>query len=131
MATVHGTLAHLVAAEHIWLRRLRDGVSEKAVLKGSDFEDVAAIVSRWEKVEREFRAWLAPLNEADMSRVVKYSTQWGGSYATPVWQILQHVCMHGMQHRAELAQMLTEFGHSPGNIDYIVYVRDVMGKNKA
>jgi uncharacterized damage-inducible protein DinB len=38
--------------------------------------------------------------------------------------VLTQLLFHGMQHRAEMAQMLTEFGHSPGNIDYLIYINN-------
>ena len=55
---------------------------------------------------------------------IKYSTTDGKRYKTKLKDILTHVTFHGMQHRAEIAAILTEFGHSPGNIDYIVYLRE-------
>ena len=38
--------------------------------------------------------------------------------------ILHHVVIHGMQHRSEAAAILTDYGHSPGNIDFIIFLRD-------
>ena len=39
----------------------------------------------------------------------------------PRWRILSHVVLHGMQHSAEIAELLTLKGQSPGDIDFIFY----------
>ena len=39
----------------------------------------------------------------------------------PLWRVLQHLILHGMQHHAELAQLLTAKGQSPGNLDFIFF----------
>jgi uncharacterized damage-inducible protein DinB len=38
---------------------------------------------------------------------------------------MAHVVNHGTQHRSEAAAMLTEFTHSPGDIDLIMFLREV------
>jgi uncharacterized damage-inducible protein DinB len=37
---------------------------------------------------------------------------------------MAHLVNHGTQHRSEAAAMLTEYGYSPGDIDFIIYLRE-------
>ena len=46
-----------------------------------------------------------------------------------VWQMLAHVINHGTQHRSEAALILTEIGRSPGEIDMIFYVEDLVAES--
>jgi hypothetical protein len=39
----------------------------------------------------------------------------------PRWRVLHHVILHGMQHHAEAAQILTRHDKSPGGLDFIFY----------
>jgi uncharacterized damage-inducible protein DinB len=36
---------------------------------------------------------------------------------------MMHVLFHGAQHRSEAAEMLTEYGFSPGELDFFVFLR--------
>jgi uncharacterized damage-inducible protein DinB len=40
------------------------------------------------------------------------------TWERPVWQVALSFGTHAMQHRGEAAMILTELGHSPGEIDY-------------
>ncbi len=119
--SLRGTLVHTLSAEWIWLSRWR-GVSPTVALREDDFPTRASIRERWREEEQKMRAFVASLGESDLTRVVNYSNIKGKAFARPFWQMLAHVVNHGTQHRSEAAAMLTEFGHSPGDLDFVVFL---------
>jgi len=40
----------------------------------------------------------------------------------PLWQAMLHVTYHSMQHRSEVAAMLTAAGHSPGELGLTAFL---------
>ncbi|MGH2491533.1 MAG: DinB family protein, partial [Candidatus Limnocylindria bacterium] len=39
----------------------------------------------------------------------------------PLWYFLVHMVTHSQQHRSESAQLLTQLGRSPGDVDFLDY----------
>ncbi|MER3418993.1 MAG: hypothetical protein C4290_00025, partial [Chloroflexota bacterium] len=39
-----------------------------------------------------------------------------------LWQLLLHQANHATQHRSEVAYLLTQMGHSPGDLDLLAYL---------
>ncbi len=110
-----GTLVHILAAERFWLYRWQGMPSRPDPTLG-DYPTLAALRARWPRDEAELRSYLANLTDDDLDR--PHTHTWnGGSSTAPLWARIVHVVTHGTLHRGEAAQMLTEFGHSPGDID--------------
>lgn len=111
---------HMIGSEWIWRSRWQ-GVSPTTRPAEADFPNLEAIRMRWHEEEQAIRAFVATLRDEDLARVVAYTTLTGEPRATPLWQILAHTANHGTQHRSEVALILTELGHSPGDLDMIVF----------
>ncbi len=123
-ANIHDTLAHTFAAEYVWFSRVQAGVSPPHLFSAADFISFTDLKAAWDQNSANFAVYLNALTDEECARTVTYTTTEGEPLSQTVWQILHHVIIHGMQHRAELAAALTTFGYSPGNIDYIIYLRE-------
>lgn len=127
--SLRGTLVHTLGAEWIWRMRFAEGESPKMLLAETDFPTLEILRSRWQAEERAMRGFLAGLHEEDLLRVVEYQSTKGRPHQNILWQLLIHLANHGTQHRSEAAVMLTEFGASPGDLDFIVYLRVQQGQD--
>jgi uncharacterized damage-inducible protein DinB len=105
----------------LWLQRWK-GMSPRTQLRPADFPDLAAIRSHWDGLERETRAFVERVGEAELARVIRYTNAKGESWAYPLWQMLIHQVNHATQHRSEAAMLLTQMGCSPGDLDLLIYV---------
>lgn len=116
--SVRDILVHMVFAQWLWLRRWR-GESPRAHWDPADFPTVDAIRDRWAEVERATADFLAGLDEERLGQILHYTTTRGIVRSQPLWEMLVHVANHGTQHRSEVAYLLTQAGHSPGDLDML------------
>ncbi len=124
--SIHATLVHTMSAQWMWLMRW-NGTSPAGPLDPATFPDLAAVRTRWAEIEADTRAFVAalePEGENSPARVVVYRNSQGIAGSQPLWQLMLHQVNHGTQHRSEVAAMLTQFGHSPGELDLIGYIRE-------
>ena len=119
--TVRETLVHIMAAQLIWLSRWQ-GTSPTSLLDAREFPDVASIRARWSRLEADTQRFVAGVTDADLAKVVEYRNTRGERWAYPLWQQLVHQVNHATQHRGEVAAALTELGHSPGDLDFLIFI---------
>jgi uncharacterized damage-inducible protein DinB len=116
-------MGHQLGTEVIWLARCR-GESPRSILSGKDFPTLASLRERWRQQDGEQTAFLALLSDEDLARKVTYRTMRGEEFSNTLGFMLAHVVNHGSQFRAEAAVALTALGHSPGDIDLSIYLRE-------
>jgi uncharacterized damage-inducible protein DinB len=117
--SIKETMVHTLSAENAY--RMRCSGQTFITLKKEDFADVAAVRARWQEEQAEMRKYLGSLSDAEIDQTVTYKVSTGEEFTRLRRTLLTQMFFHSMQHRAEVAQMLTELGQSPGNIDYTVY----------
>lgn len=118
--SVRDTLVHIMSGEWIWLSRWK-GISPSAMFEANGFPQLESIQTRWEAIEAGTREFIDRLDPSELAEVVSYVNTRGEKWAYPIWQQMIHQVNHATQHRSEVAAMLTRFGFSPGDLDYLVY----------
>jgi uncharacterized damage-inducible protein DinB len=115
---LRATLVHTLDTECSWRLRLQGRPEqewEKALVV-SDYRNVAALSDHWKRDEAEMREWIARLDDDALAR-----TPDDARAHFPLWYYLLHMVTHSQQHRSESAQLLTQLGRSPGDIDFLDY----------
>jgi uncharacterized damage-inducible protein DinB len=120
---LRGTLVHTLDAEYSW-RMLLDKSIMTEDMKETEFATLEAFEKRWKDEEAAMRLYLAGLKDKDMAGIVRYTTAEGVKRERVLWHCLYHLVNHGTQHRSEAAAILTDFGQSPGNIDFTVFLNE-------
>jgi len=121
--SIHGTLAHIVWAEQLWLCCWLSQANP-AVAQGRDLETLAAVRGRWEEVEAERRGFLQGFPDTRLAetRMVKPST--GGEFAHTFHEMFAHVVDHSSYHRGQVVTMLRQVGVVPPVTGLIFFYRN-------
>lgn len=122
--SVRDTVAHILAAEWIWLERWK-GVSPGALLDPSDFPTVDAVRTRLSTVESECAQFIDGLTDQSLGAAITYTNTRGEQWTYPLGHMLQHVANHSSYHRGQVVTLLRQLGADVNPVDLLVYM-DVM-----
>lgn len=117
VASLQDTLMHVVTSEQYWLSNWRG--AERPHIDWP--ETIAEVADHWVRLQAHSRAFLASLEDDNLGRMLTLRQPIGGGRETLAAGIM-HVLLHGAQHRAEAAVLLSDFGRSPGELDYIDFL---------
>jgi uncharacterized damage-inducible protein DinB len=122
--SLRGTLVHTLDSECGWRKLCQSGDLTFDDLTEAQLPTLEALRQRWDEEEQAMRDYLNSLTDEDMTSIVRYTIPEGIVRERVLWHCLYHVVNHGMQHRSESAAMLTDYGQSPGGLDFTLFLNE-------
>ena len=120
---LRGTLVHALFAEWIWRNRW-EGTSPNYRLKPEEFPTFEDLRKRWLEEEKSLMDFVDHVPDEKLNNTFSYNSTSGTLHKRVLWQAMAHLVNHGTQHRTEAAAILTDLGHSPGDIDMIYFLSE-------
>jgi len=121
--SITGTLAHIYAADRVWLDRINNAPARPFITEGDrDFE---VVCREWPALLERWNEWAGGLTDACSQEPLSYKDLKGNPWTTPVWQIVLHVVNHDTHHRGQAAGFIRALGHVPPPLDLIAYYRSL------
>ena|SRR5829696_8069694 len=121
---LRGTLFHIIEAESSWRMYFQNDNWNAPELSMADFPDLDSLQQRFATEEQEMRSYLGMLNDENLNGHRYYITNEGDARDRILWHCLLHVVNHGTQHRSEAAALLTDYGCSPGDLDFTRFLNE-------
>ena len=123
--SLRGTLVHILDTECGWrILCQRQTTTSFDAITEDNFPTLDRLEQRWNEEERLMRNYLSSLSEEDLVGYLRYTTDEGDKRERVLWHCLLHVVNHGTHHRSEAAAILTEYSHSPGELDFTVFLNE-------
>lgn len=113
--------SHVLAAESIWLCRLRQLPITETPQSAYTIEDCSARIPR---LAEEWRSYFSVLTEEEVcTGEVTYRNMAGEAFTSPVRDVLTHIVNHGTYHRGQVVQLLKGVVSPLPVTDFIAYSR--------
>ena len=113
-------MAHILAAERVWLERLKQQPQSVPVWPEPD---LAWCEQEGAELAKSWRKYLELLTAGDIAQTIAYKNSQGESWTSAIIDVLTHVVMHSAYHRGQIASHMRASGHTPAYTDFIHGVR--------
>jgi uncharacterized damage-inducible protein DinB len=113
-------MAHIFAAERVWLERLKQ--QPQSVPVWPEF-DLSRCQQESGELSRLWEEYLELTTAGDVSQSISYKNSKGESWTSSVVDVLTHVVTHSAYHRGQIASHMRETGQTPAYTDYIHGIR--------
>jgi len=113
-------MAHILAAERVWLERLKQQPQSVPVWPEPDLSRCEQEAAELSKLWGEY---LELLTAGDVAQTISYKNSKGESWTSAIMDVLTHVVMHSAYHRGQIASHMRESGFTPAYTDFIHGIR--------
>lgn len=117
-------MGHILSAEQLWLRRIRQQPQNVPVWPNVDVEQCEALSAEMARLWNDY----LEEHQDDFSKTISYQNSKGEPWSSTVVDILAHVIMHSAYHRGQIASHMRESGKTPVCTDFIHAVRQEIVK---
>jgi uncharacterized damage-inducible protein DinB len=113
-------MSHIVAAERVWLERLKQQPQSVPVWPEPDLAQCEAQAAELGGLWLEF---LDLITAGDVSQSISYKNSKGEEWTSTIVDVLTHVVLHSAYHRGQIATHMRANGQTPAYTDFIHGVR--------
>ena len=123
--SLHEILFHSMGSEIAWFTAASTGARPATRLAIADFPTVDSLRVRWDQQQAAVQRYLSGVSDETLAQTAEVRNPDGSSFSMTRWYMLLTAALHNVQHRAESAAILSGLGQSPGDLDFIYFVRDL------
>lgn len=113
-------MSHILAAEQVWLDRLKRQPQSVPVWPKPDLGQCEAQAA---ELGGKWLEFLDLITAGDVSQTISYQNSKGEAWTSTIVDVLTHVVMHSAYHRGQIASHLRASGQAPAYTDFIHGVR--------
>jgi uncharacterized damage-inducible protein DinB len=113
-------VSHIVAAERLWLERLRSQPQSVPVWPKVDLGWCEAQALELRGLWAEY---LQRISGTELGRNISYKNSKGEAWGSTIEDVLSHVILHSAYHRGQIASHMRSIGQTPAYTDFIHGVR--------
>jgi uncharacterized damage-inducible protein DinB len=118
--SIHGTLNHLLLADHVWMGRFLGSPRHFPSLDHEVHAGFEPLRVARAELDAEIERWVEGLADAALAGELRYRSMVNPQErALPLWAALTHFFNHQTHHRGQLTTLLSQAGRDPGVTDLL------------
>ena len=120
-AQARAQLSHMLGTQHWWYANWMGSTGGAWV--EPKLETMAEARAGYEASHEALRIYADVLTAEEWDRAEQWWLRWGFEGRMALGESITQLFYHGVQHRSEVAALLSIWGHSPGDVDYLTFLR--------